>query len=70
MADYRLTQTGAQVQDALNQVPTLTEQMLLKYTKPVNGIPDSDLTEALQLAIQGHFGIPEAIGRYSIYRYG
>lgn len=52
MADYRLTQTGAQVQDALNQVPTLTEQMLLKYTKPVNGIPDSDLTEALQLAIQ------------------
>lgn len=52
MADYRLTQTGAQVQDALNQVPTLAAEMLQKYTKPVNGIPDSDLTEALQLAIQ------------------
>ena len=26
--------------------------LLIPYTKPVNGIPDSDLTEALQLAIQ------------------
>lgn len=51
MADYRLTQTGAQVQELLNRVPTIAAEVLQKYTKPVNGIPDSDLTEAIQLAI-------------------
>lgn len=51
MADYRLTQTGAEVQDLLNRVPTIAAEVLQKYTKPVNGIPDSDLTEAIQLAI-------------------
>lgn len=51
MADYRLTQTGAEVQDLLNRVPTIAAEVLQKYTKPVSGIPDSDLTQALQLAI-------------------
>lgn len=51
MADYRLTQTGAEVQGILNQVPNLAAEVLLKYTKPDGGIPDSDLTSALQTAI-------------------
>jgi len=52
MADYRLTQTGAEVQNILNQVPDLAAEVLLKYTKPDGGIPDSDLTSALQSAIE------------------
>ena len=51
MADFRLTQTGEQVQSLLNQIPTVAAEVLAKYTKPVNGIPDSDLTEAIQQAL-------------------
>jgi len=51
MADYRLIQTGAQVQALLNRVPELAAEVLQKYTKPVDGIPNTDLTEAIQLAL-------------------
>ena len=52
MTDYRLTQTGAEVQGILNQVPEMAETLLTKYTKPVNGIPDTDLTAAIQQALE------------------
>lgn len=52
MADYRLTQTGTEVQGILNQVPEMAETILTKYTKPVNGIPDTDLTAAIQQALE------------------
>ena len=48
---YRLLQTGEQVQNLLNQIPELATQILAKYTKPASGIPDTDLTSALQAAI-------------------
>ena len=48
---YRLLQTGEQVQNLLNQIPELATQILAKYTKPASGIPDTDLTSALQTAI-------------------
>ncbi len=48
---YRLLQTGEQVQNLLNQIPELATQILAKYTKPASGIPDTDLTSALQSAI-------------------
>ena len=49
---YRLQQTGEQVQNLLNQIPSLATELLTKYTKPVNGIPDSDLTAAIQQALE------------------
>lgn len=49
---YRLLQTGEQVQNLLNQIPELATQILAKYTKPASGIPDTDLTSALQTAIE------------------
>ena len=52
MADFRLTQTGAEVQAILNNVPEISAELLRKYEKPVTGIPDSDLTAALRQAIE------------------
>lgn len=49
---YRLQQTGEQVQNLLNQIPSLATELLTKYTKPVDGIPDSDLTAAIQQALE------------------
>ena len=48
---YRLQQTGEQVQNLLNQIPSLATELLTKYTKPVDGIPDTDLTAAIQQAL-------------------
>ena len=52
MADFRLQQTGAEVQNILNSYPEISTELLRKYEKPVTGIPDSDLTAALQQAIE------------------
>ena len=52
MADFRLQQTGAEVQAILNNYPEISEELLKKYEKPVTGIPDSDLTAALRQAIE------------------
>jgi hypothetical protein len=49
---YRLQQTGEQVQNLLNQIPSLATELLTKYTKPVDGIPDTDLTAAIQQALE------------------
>ena len=35
---YRLQQTGEQVQNLLNQIPSLATELMTKYTKPVDGI--------------------------------
>ena len=70
MADFRLTQTGQQVQSILNQSVidngTLTVHVgdsvihvtaenkaawNSKYNKPSGGIPDTDLTAAIQQAL-------------------
>ena len=48
---YRLTQTGAEVQNLLNQITPMAAEILAKYTKPVDGIPDTDLTTAIQQAL-------------------
>ena len=70
MADFRLTQTGQQVQSILNQaavdngvltlhvdntdIHVTTENKVAwnsKYDKPSGGIPDTDLTAAIQQAL-------------------
>lgn len=52
MADYRLSQTGSEVQSLLNQIPDMATAIAGKYTKPSGGIPDSDLTAAIQQALE------------------
>ena len=70
MADFRLTQTGQQVQSILNQAAIDNGVLMLhvdntdihvttenkaawnaKYNKPSGGIPDTDLTAAIQQAL-------------------
>jgi len=51
MADFRLSQTGTEVQSLLNQIPNMATAIAGKYTKPSGGIPDSDLTTAIQQAL-------------------
>ena len=52
MADFRLSQTGTEVQSLLNQIPDMATAIAGKYTKPSGGIPDSDLTAAIQQALE------------------